>query len=1120
MKRKQSQRLWIATLLLLFSCGSLFSQVTITVKNKTIKEIIPQIEKQSGYSVFYNSTMPDLNTKVDLSVSDASIETVLNNLFSNTDITYQIKTDKQVLLLSKQQTKANTSTVEHSRLITGIVTDKSGEPIIGASIKIKGTNIGNVTDIDGNFSLETSPQSILIISYISYLTREIRVSDKLHYNIELEEDNKILDEIVVVGYGTQKKGNLTAAISTINASEITTTTSSSLAQSIQGKIPGLQIRQQAGQPGEFNSSINIRGFGSPLYVIDGIVRDGGTEFQQLNPNDIENISVLKDASAAIYGLNAANGVILVTTKRGKAGRPQFSYNGVVGWITPTYVTEMANAAQYVEMRNDASIYGGNGTTSDFANIDKWRQGAPGFTNTNWYDETMKSNSMQQQHDFSVRGGNDAVNYFVSFGYVNEGGLLKSNDMDYNRYNLRSNLSAKLSNDLTADVMISGLYSKQDYPGGDGFMWIYKGTLMNRPTESPYLDGDKAYPADVHNGENTAMMSQKKYAGYSSVTHKNFQSSASLTYKAPFLEGLQGKATIAYDSKNMFNKKVWKNYNLYTPSKDKIIKGDPRILNASDDANRIVFQAQVNYNKTFADVHNVRVTAVYEQKTYNKKYAELQRKYDVYTNDVVDNAAGIQTNRGDEEEQANMSYIGRFNYDYAGKYLIEYAFRYDGSYRYAPGSRWAFFPSVSGGWRISEESFVKNNAPFIDNLKLRASYGTIGEDVGSPFQHVMGYVPKSKEGYEFEEGKYTGGFAAPGVINRNYTWIKSEITDIGIEGSIFKNLLSFEFDYYRRHKSGKVKTRDASSSLPNTFGGDMPVENLESERTEGFDFIINHQNKIQDFKYGVSFNMNIARTMHRTVDKPAARSSYDRWRNGLGNRWNDYEWAYDYIGQFQNYEQINQAPIHGTNVTQGNSKILPGDYIYADVNGDGIIDGKDLQPILRNRTPKLFYGFTLNGEWKNFDVNMLFQGASLYTVKFDEIFSQLFMFDGNVPAYFHDRWHQADPTNPDSEWISGKWPAARLQQDMQSSYRTSSIWRMKASFLRLKSLEVGYTLPSTLTKKYGMERVRFYTNAFNLLTFTSSELKNFDPEKYEGSTYKGGYDYPLTKSYNIGVNISF
>lgn len=1092
---------------------------TLNMYDTSIEDVLNTIEKQSEYRFLYNKRVVDVGRKVTISTQNKNIVEVLDELFSDSGFAYAIS-DRQIVLNKKEALFSLPHSQQTGKRITGTITDENGDPIIGANVVEKGTTNGVITDMDGKFSLSVAENAVLQMSYIGYVPQEMKVGNQTNLSIVLREDSQTLEEVVVVGYGVQKKGNLTAAISTLNAAEITTTTNPSLAQSIQGKISGLQIRQQTGEPGEFNSTINIRGFGSPLYVIDGIVRDGGTEFQQINPNDIETISVLKDASAAVYGLNAANGVILVTTKKGKAGRPQFSYNGVVGWITPTYVTEMANASQYVEMRNDASIYNGNGTTADFANIDKWRQGVPGFTSTNWYDETMKKNAMQQQHDFSVRGGNDIVNYFVSFGYVNEEGLLKSDDMNYNRYSLRSNLSAKLSKDLTADVMISGLYAKRDYPGGDGFMWIYKGTLMNRPTESPYLDNDLAYPADVHNGENTVMMSQKKYAGYTTANHKDFQSSASLTYKVPFLEGLQAKGTIAYDSKNMFTKKVWKNYNLYTPGKDKIIKGDPRILNASDDANRIVFQAQLNYNKTFADVHNVGATAVYEQKTYNKKYAELQRKYDVYTNDVVDNAAGVQTNRGNEDEQANMSYIGRVNYDYAGKYLIEYAFRYDGSYRYAPGNRWAFFPSVSGGWRISEESFIKNKLSFISNLKLRASYGTIGEDVGDPFQHVLGYTPKTNEGYEFENGKYTGGFSAPGVINRNYTWIKSEITDVGIEGNILNNLFSFEFDYYRRHKSGKVKQRDASSSLPNTFGGDMPVENLESERTQGFDFVINHQNMIGDFKYGISYNMNIARTMHRTVDKPEARSSYDRWKNGLGNRWNDYEWAYDYIGQFQNYEQITQAPIHGTNVTQGNSLILPGDYIYKDVNGDGVINGYDLQPILRNRTPKLFYGFTLNGEWKNIDVNILFQGASLYTIKFDEIFSQLFMFDGNVPAYFYDRWHQADPTNPDSEWISGKWPAARLQQDMQSSYRTSSIWRMKASFLRLKSLEVGYTIPSAWSKKYGIEKVRIYANAFNILTFTSSELKNFDPEKYEGSTYKAGYDYPLTKSYNVGINISF
>src|SRR5690606_32494431 len=365
------------------------------------------------------------------------------------------------------------------------------------------------------------------------------------------------------------------------------------------------------------------------------------------------------------------------------------------------------------------------------------------------------------------------------------------------------------------------------------------------------------------------------------------------------------------------------------------------------------------------------------------------------------------------------------------------------------------------------------------------------------------------------GSFVGGLGAPGVINPNFTWVKSTIQDIGLEGSFLKGLFSFEADYYQREKTGKLKTRE--SGLPNTFGGDMPIENLESEVTKGFDFVVSHQNRVNEFEYGASFNMNLARTKHKEVDKPDARSSMNRWRSGLADRYNDYEFGYNKIGQFQSYDEILNAPIYGGNV--GNTELLPGDFMYEDVNGDGVINGLDRQPILRNRNPNLFYGFTLSAAYKNFDINTVFQGAAYYTVRFNEAFSQMCFNDGSLPEFFYDRWHLEDPYDPNSQWIPGRWPANRFVGNMHQNYAESSAWRMNAAYLRMKSIEIGYTLPTHLTKRVHLERVRIYGNAHNLLTFADSFLKQFDPERFEGD-YQAGYNYPLIKSFNFGINVSF
>lgn len=1103
--------------------GILDRKVAVKYENVSLRDAIAGIGKQASVKFAYSGSLVNLDDKITLETS-GKLGEVLAALLIPHKIAYSVQTDF-IVLTQSDPTADPTSNARQPEeldlaqgiLVTGTITDvSSGEPLPGATILEKGTNNGTTTDVEGRFRLTCAPDAVLAVSFVGYKSQEVPVNNRTSIDIQVTPDYEQLKEVVVVGYGTQRKENLTAAVSTIQGEDITTTTNSSLAQSLQGKVPGLQIRQQDGEPGSFSATISIRGFGEPLYVIDGIVRDGGVEFQQLNPGDIESIAILKDASAAVYGLNAANGVILVTTKKGETGKPVFNYRGSVGFQSPTDVPQMSTAAQYLELYDQAIYFRDGSHYLTPEELQQWRAGGPGYESTNWFDETFSDYAMQQQHNFSVSGGTERTDYYLSVGHFNEEGLFKSGDMNYKRYNFRSNLSIDLANNLTADVKLSGRFSERKYPGGDGFIWMYKGTIISHPQEAPYINGDPQYPANIFNQQNAVLMSQDEYAGYTNQENKNFNSSLTMTYQFPFHEGLKAMGTVAYDSRNMFNKNVWKNYTVYDEALTPQIINPPRIANAIDNVNRLVFQGQIDFQDTFAERHNVSATAVFEQSHYDKKYAYLKREYDFFTTDVVDYASGLQTNAGSEDERATMSYIGRVNYDYMGKYLVTVAARYDGSYRYAPGKRWGFFPSVSAGWRISEEGFIKDNLAFVNHLKVRASYGMIGENVGDPFQHVVGFNPAPNQGAEFTNGVVTGGIAAPGVINPNFTWVESTIKDIGVEGRLFNDLLTFEADYYEREKTGKLKTREGG--LPNTFGGDMPIENLESELTRGFDFIVSHQNSIGEFHYGASFNMNLARTRHLVVDKPDARSSMDHWRYGLGNRWNDLVWGYNKTGQFQSEEEIFHAPVHGGG-TLGNTQILPGDFTYEDVNGDGIITGSDMLPIFRNRTPKMFYGFTLNAAWKNFDLNAVFQGASLYNVRFNEVFSSLFFNDGNVPAYFYDRWHLADPYDPASGWVPGKWPAARFSQNMQSSYRESSAWRMDASFLRVKSVELGYTIPAVITGKVRLNNVRLYANAHNLLTFADPMLKMFDPEKDEGP-YDAGYNYPLMQSINFGVNVSF
>lgn len=1011
-----------------------------------------------------------------------------------------------------------------SLTVRGTVTDTRGESLIGVTVQIKGTSTGTVTDIDGGFVLSNVPSNATLeVSYVGMVTQTVLVNGRSSIHIVMEEDPKTLEEVVVVGYGTQKKGNLTAAISTIKNEEILTTTHTSLAQRLQGKIPGLQIRQNTGAPGDYDAMINIRGFGAPLFIIDGTTRVSGAEFQRINPDDIENISILKDGAAAIYGMNAANGVILVTTKRGTQGKAKFQYNGSISFSTPTEMPEMANAYQWIVMRNDAAVNMGLAPIYSKEEVEKWRQGAEGYESVDWYNETIKKSAMQQQHTFSVQGGAEKVSYYASFGYTKDPGLLKSNAINYEKYSIRSNVTARLSKHLTSEIDLSGWYDEKD-----GSRWsffdIIRGTISELPIHTPYANNNPEYPAYVYDGQayNPVVTSDPDLVGYTKGVNKSFKSSVSLIYDVPFVEGMQLKGVAYYEHGNSYSKSLNKSFTMYTYDQTNdtyvpFLYGHPTTLhNGWSDGNGITLQAHLNYKKTIADKHNIGITGVYEERNGWSRSAGLQREFQFYTIDQIDMGDdNNQRTSGMEDMSGFRSLLGRLTYDYMGKYLVELAARYDGSYRYHPDRRWGFFPVLSGGWRISEEPFFKENVAFVSNLKLRGSYGLVGEDAGSPFQHVGGFSLNSG-GYEFVNGSWTSGASAPGVVNEALTWYKSNIKDVGFDLGLLDNQIKVEFDVYQRDRSGLLAYRNAT--LPNTFGASLPQENLNKDRVRGIEFAVGYGKQVtRDFNFNVSANFNFARTMVVYAERGPFVNSMDRWRNGQNGRWSDVVWMYDYIGQFQSEEDIINAPIQ--NGTLGNSLELPGDFQYRDVNNDGVIDGNDVIPQAWGGNPKMHYGLIFNARYRNFDFNMLWQGSAKYSVRFTHNYATMLWNDGNMPAYFYDRWHLSDPYDPNSEWVAGEWPAIRRQPDVGAMYNESSVWRKDASYVRLKSLEIGYNLPSAYLNPLGVQDLRIYLNGYNLLTICDPFVKPFDPERIEGSL-NTGWVYPLNKSFNIGINLTF
>lgn len=1018
--------------------------------------------------------------------------------------------------------------------VQGTIVDETNSPLTGATVSEIGTTNGVATDIDGKYELKVKSNSNLKIRYVGYLSQEIHVKGQSLINIKLLPDDKLtLEEVVVVGYGVQKKETLSGAVAQLKGDDILKTKSPSLVSGIQGKIPGVQIRQQTGEPGAFNSLVSIRGFGAPIVVIDGVARDGMSDFERLNPEDIESVSILKDASAAIFGINSENGVIIVTTKKGTQGKAKVNYSGYFGFKQPTNTQNSVDAYTYRLMRNEMQRNVGAGQYYSDQEMEKWKVGTdPGYQDYNWLDMMLKKTTSHQQHNISVSGGSEKIKYYISLGYLGDNGLLKSNIQNYDKYTARASVTAEITKGLETEVSFAGKFDQNKSPR-IGYFWLYKPIITADRGIGPFTIKNSNHLANQPGtNQNPYAMASEELDGYSKWDNTQYQTTLSLTYAIPFVKGLKLKTLGAYDGNINNNSVLRKGYYLYDNITDEVKQkpATPFYSNNVDQFYRMDFQAQALYNAVINKDHTLGATLVWEAKKTNMRTLGAMRQYDdIYTHDIIDQGSltGL-TNSGKRSSQAFLSLLGRVNYDFKSKYLFEAAFRYDGSYRYAPEKKWVLIPSFSAGWRVSEEKFIKDNLSFITNLKLRGSYGVTASDAGAEFEYYYGYKSSGIDGgYVFNDGVLTGGMIAPGVINHNLTWVKSKTANIGVDLDLWNGKLGLAFDLFQRKRTGIPAKRN--TSVPNTFGASFPDENINSELNKGIEFMISHRNKIGEVEYGVSANMVYSRRKLLHVERAPYGSSMEKWKDAWGsNRYQGREWGYEYNGQYTHISQYETAPLIGG--TNGNSMGLPGSTIIRDANGDGVINGNDQLPIFwagqyqgYKNNPPLQYGFNMDMSYKNFDFNMLLQGSALFTVftKMDDVWGY-----GRNPVLWErymDRWHTADPNadprDPNTEWIPGNWPALRTSAAGTTDALITNKWRHNAAYLRLKSVELGYTIPKKVVGKWGIDNVRVYFNAFNLLTFANKDVKLFDPEKEEGD-YVVDLTYPLMKSYNFGVNINF
>lgn len=971
--------------------------------------------------------------------------------------------------------------------VSGKVSDDINAPLPGVSVVIKGTQKGTTTDIEGNFKLEVPNESaVIVLSFVGFVTKEITVGNQTNIIVSLVPENTALKELVVVGYGTQKKINLTGAVATVGSEQVTNRPVTNMSTALQGILPGVTVVQKSGQPGRDVGIIRVRGVGSmntasstsssPMVVVDGLI----SSMENLNPNDIESISVLKDASAgAIYGSRAANGVILVTTKRGKSGKPVISYNAYVGMQKPTNLPDYLGSYDYGRLLNEGLVNEGQQPRFTEAELQKFKDGSDpiNYPNTDWLDLLYKGSGIQQSHNLSVSGGTDASRYLLSFGYLNQKGLIKATDNErYNvRFNLDSKISDRLSVGLTSSFIRQGISEPSAIASGPGlnFSIVYANrippTVANKYADGSwtrYLDGNPN--AWVQNG--------------GSIADQISSAMGNAFAELIIAKGLKIRGSAGVDF-NFTDKKTHLKDLTYG---DGSYQGPNSIKDENFRNSRITLQAFLTYEKSFNN-HNFNVLLGSSRETYNYKEDGVYRR-NLPSNDLTDINAGStegMLGTGLSYESKLGSYFGRVNYDFKGKYLLEGSVRYDGSSKFAADKRWGVFPSFSAGWRVSEENFLKNIQAITD-FKIRGSYGSVGNNDISDYL----YIPTVSLGVNYPFGGAISAGAAQAVAaNTNLQWEKSTTFDIGVDLALFKNKITLTADYYNRYTDNILVAVPVSS----IYGLPAPTVNAGAMRNKGLELVVGHANRIGEFSYSASFNVGINKN---NVEKYANPAKTKRIQ-AEGYPWNSF-FGYEAVGFYQTDEQVSTLPrVVGAPVQKG-------DMIFKDQNNDGKINGDD-RIDLGSDIPKTTYGINLNARFKNFDIMVLGQGAANVKQYLQDQVEFPFVNGYKAQTKHLDRWTPETP--------NGKFPKTHVSQ--WHNYAISSFSVVNANYLRLKNLQIGYSIPAKALKAIKISTLRIYLSGQNLLTMTKLD-SGFDPESAENAQF----GYPNVKIYTAGLNLNF
>lgn len=1026
------------------------------------------------------------------------------------------------------------------KAIKGTVTDELGEPLIGVNVTVKGTSSGVITDIDGKYTIEAREGQTINFSYVGMNPIAVKVGNRSVINVTMQPNSEFLDEVIVVGYGQQKKSSITGAVSAIKGDELLSAPSTQLTQMLGGKVAGISSIQTSGEPGVDQASLRIRGSSKAVtYIVDGVPRS----IDEIDPNDIASLSVLKDAAAtAVYGLNAAGGVIIVTTKKGAQGKPRITYDGSIGVSMNANFPEFMDGHQFMNYFNMADMMDqmARGVLSDRSQYQpKYTKemfqlvanGDPtdGYDNFNYIDEVFGT-GMTTKHTVSMQGGTDTHNYYASVGYLGQEGNI--DNFDYNRYSMRFNLESKIAKHWTLQMGASGFASDRSQPGYNsggadngeteaGYMSIAKQTIAMHPYLASKMDGIYTGICSNNSSVPNSPLAAIYESGFKKTNSLDLRSNISLQFDFPWVKGLSAKVTGAYDYTNSRNK------NLDTPFKvnqyDKVggtftvVQGEKgtsiKVGEGSTYYQQLLGQFQLNYDNTFNKVHNVSALALLEMRE-NKSNAHSAYAKDLDFAELPEIGMGTMESVGGWSNMSRMmGYVFRANYNYDSKYFIEVSGRYDGSYKFSgnvSGKRWAFFPSGSVAWRISKENFMESTQGWLDDLKLRTSVGLIGDDSGSAaYAFLSTYAFGNKL---FLNNTTVNSLYLKYIANPNLTWTKTRSWNWGFDATMWGGKLGIEFDAFYNYTYDILQS--LGSDYPPSMGSYHPsYANLGATDARGIDVLVTHRHKFdvanKPFNYSISANLSWAE--NRWIKYPDA-ANIPEWQKVTGTSLNaTYGWVAD--GLYRSEEEIDNSAWFGTRPNVGDIK-------YVDLNGDGKIDWDDRGRIGDGLRPEITFGFNLSAEWNGFDINAQFTGGAKFDVSmtgtyyngYDDntIWTQTFKEGGNSPMYLvSNAWSLDNPNGTMPRLTTGNTGHGG------DNGLASTFWFRDGDYMRLKSAQIGYTFPKKWMSRIGVEKIRIYVEGNNLFTIDSLP-SGFDPESPE---VNNGY-YPQQRTIIGGLTLTF